>query len=261
MNPTLIIPLTTVFLLALMERAVPLRRARLLRPYFLTDIFYVLTGFGVGGWLAISYISHMTERAAPYLAGFRWTGTGFATSVLIALVLLDLGNYLAHVMLHRYEFLWEFHKAHHSSRHLDWLATFRSHIVEQLFRRFLAPVLLIIGGFPAQTVAVAGGLFLAWGIFNHSNLSLRLPWLSFLFITPALHRMHHVPGSDHRNFGTVLSVWDRLRGSLLTSEADSNAILGVPGEVETYPQSWGAQFIRPFQMLGTEADPELRIPG
>jgi sterol desaturase/sphingolipid hydroxylase (fatty acid hydroxylase superfamily) len=128
-------------------------------------------------------------------------------------------------------------KAHHSSRHLDWLAAFRSHIVEQLFRRILAPVFLIIAGFPPQAVAVAGGLFLAWGIFNHSNLSLRLPWLSSFFITPPLHRLHHVPGSDQRNFGTVFSLWDRLRGTLLTSEADSNAIMGVPGEVETYPQS------------------------
>jgi lathosterol oxidase len=76
----------------------------------------------------------------------------------LALVAIDLGNYLAHILLHRYGALWEFHKVHHSSRTLDWLATFRSHIVEQALRRLIAPALLIIAGFPIKAVVLAGGL-------------------------------------------------------------------------------------------------------
>ena len=60
---------------------------------------------------------------------------------MLALLGLDVGNYFAHYCLHRFDVLWQFHKTHHSSRKLDWLATFRSHIGEQgvvpvLFRCF-----------------------------------------------------------------------------------------------------------------------------
>jgi len=261
MIPSLTIPLAVVALLIILERTIPFVRSEFLRRYFKTDIFYMVTGFGGGGWLAVSYVSTMTDWIAPYLGVLKGSHVGFAASVLIAVVFLDIGNYLAHMLLHRYDVLWEFHKAHHSSRKLDWLATFRSHIVEQLLRRIFAPVLLIIFGLTPEVVAVASGLFIAWGIFNHSNLAIRLPWLEWLFITPALHRAHHVSASADQNLGTVFSLWDRVRGTLVQGEVYPDTVMGIPGEVETYPQSWGPQFIQPFQMIAAEMNRESRIPG
>jgi len=261
MNPSLIIPLSAVVALILMERAIPFVRSEFLRRYFTTDIFYQVTGFGAGGWMAMSYVSNATNLLAPYLVALEAFRPGFTSSVLIAVVFLDFGNYVSHMLLHRYDVLWEFHKAHHSSRRLDWLASFRSHIVEQLFRRILAPVLLILFGFTPGVVAVASGLFIAWGVFNHSNLAIRLPWLEFLFITPALHRVHHVSASADQNLGTVFSVWDRLRGTLVKREVHPDTVMGIPGEVDSYPQSWGPQFIRPFEMIAAEVNRESRIPG
>jgi len=80
------------------------------------------------------------------------------------------GTTVAHWLLHRVDFLWELHKVHHSSPTLDWLATFRSHVIEQALRRLIAPVLLIVAGFSTDAVVLAGSLFYAWAAFNHANL-------------------------------------------------------------------------------------------
>src|SRR5262249_24736250 len=117
-------------------------------------------------------------------------------TVPLALVAIDLGNYAAHFLLHRYEALWEFHKVHHSSHMLDWLATFRSHLLEQVLRRLIAPALLIILGFPLKAMVLAGGLFTAWTMLNHSNLKLNLRFLEPILITPRLHRLHHIPETE-----------------------------------------------------------------
>src|SRR5215216_11928 len=138
---------TTVILLSVLERLPQIRfkPSAFLRRYFMTDIVYLLTGYVAGGSLATLYI----------LAASEWFGSGLGlprlasinlplwAAIPLALVALDLGNYVAHYYLHRSDLLWEFHKIHHSSLTLDWLATFRSHIVEQIFRRLIAPAVLI----------------------------------------------------------------------------------------------------------------------
>ncbi len=90
----------------------------------------------------------------------------------------------AHWLLHRVDALWEFHKVHHSSRTLDWLATFRSHLVEQVVRRLVAPLLLLVAGFPLDVIVAAAAIFTVWATFNHSNLRARLGPLEH----PVTHR-------------------------------------------------------------------------
>jgi len=133
----------TAFLLAAVERFSRLRfrPSPLFRRYFASDMFYLLTGFVAGGSLVVAFVASSSQWL-----GDTWGIPRLASADLplwattpLALVAIDLGNYLAHILLHRYSALWEFHKVHHSSRTLDWLATFRSHIVEQALRRLIAP--------------------------------------------------------------------------------------------------------------------------
>ena len=243
----------TGFLLAVVERfsRFHFRPSPLFRRYFASDVFYLLTGFVAGGSLGIAYVAASSEWIGnwwrlPRLASLNlplWT------ALLLALVAIDLGNYLAHFLLHRYSILWEFHKVHHSSRTLDWLATFRSHIVEQTLRRLIAPVLLIIAGFPIKAAVLAGGLFTAWAMLNHSNLKLNLQFLEPILITPRLHRLHHVPETEDRNFGTLFTFWDRMRGTFVQTELEKTCIFGVAGEIDSYPQNWLAQFIEPVRRI------------
>jgi len=247
---------TVAALCAVLERLGRLRfrASPFFRPYFASDVSYLLTGFVAGGSAAMAYVA----TASGWLEGrlglpsVASTDLPLAVSVVAGLVALDLGNYGAHVLLHRVDALWELHKVHHSSRSLDWLATFRSHILEQAVRRLVAPLLLIATGFPLDAVVLAHGLFLTWAMLNHANLRLDLRFLEPILITPRLHRLHHVPGTTERNLGTVFTFWDRLRGTLVTVEASPACTFGVPGEVTTYPQGWVAQLVEPpRRIIGT----------
>ena len=259
-----------VAVIALLERVRRLRFRPLpvLRPGFASDVVYLLTGYVAGASLALVWVEIgsrlLGNLGVPRLADARVPP---AVCVPFALVALDLGNYAAHWLLHRVDVLWEIHKVHHSSRALDWLATFRSHLLEQALRRLLAPALLIVAGVPLDAVVIAAGLFLAWATLNHSNLGLRsLRFLEPLLVTPRLHRLHHVPRTTERNLGTVFTVWDRLRGTLVVADLEPDVVLGVPGEVASYPQGWLRQLVDPAMRLrrrtgatASEADPTVFI--
>jgi sterol desaturase/sphingolipid hydroxylase (fatty acid hydroxylase superfamily) len=211
----------------------------------MTDIVYMLTGFVAGGSLAILYILAVSEWFGSGLGLPRLASINLPlwASIPLALVALDLGNYVAHYYLHRSDLLWEFHKIHHSSLTLDWLATFRSHIVEQIFRRLIAPAALIIVGFPLNSVLIAGGVFIVWAMLNHSNLRLNLGPLETVLITPSLHRVHHLYKTSEKNLGTIFTFWDRLRGTFVFVETNEKSLFGNGDAV--YPQKWLSQLAEP----------------
>jgi sterol desaturase/sphingolipid hydroxylase (fatty acid hydroxylase superfamily) len=251
MRNTNLILVGTIVALIVLERFPAIRRLplRVLRPFFAADL--ALLGFG---FLSSAFVTGYITAGGQWLGRLglpRLTSTALplGATTLIALVLLDLGNYIAHSTLHRFDTLWEFHKVHHSSRTLDWLATFRFHVVEQILRRLVAPALLIVVGVPLDAVAIAGAALQAWGVLNHSNLALDLRFLEPLLVTPRLHHLHHVPSSSGHNFGTVFSVWDRLLGRLETTEVPAGAKLGPPGEASSYPEGFVNQMVEPFRRL------------
>jgi sterol desaturase/sphingolipid hydroxylase (fatty acid hydroxylase superfamily) len=203
-----------------------------------SDLIYLLTS-GVG-------LSLLAQNLAIRFLAPASTFGDTAALVIASFVLFDLGSYVSHRLLHRFEFLWEVHKVHHSSRHLDWLATFRGHLLEHALRQVFSPVLLIALGIPLSIVAACAAVHGAWSVFVHSNFGARLRFLDPILITPRLHRLHHVATSCEKNFGVGFSIWDRLAGTLTTA-VDIVSPLGVPGELDAYPQTWTAQLIEPFR--------------
>jgi sterol desaturase/sphingolipid hydroxylase (fatty acid hydroxylase superfamily) len=234
-------------LFALLERVPRLRfrQAPLFRRYFGTDVIYLVTGYVAVASMSLSYFrtgSNLFGKTIgfPQLVKLdlpMWV------SVPLALLALDLGQYVAHYLMHRFDVLWEFHKIHHSSPVIDWLATFRSHFAEQVLRRTVGPVLLIVAGFPASAALIAGAIFMAWSEFNHSNLKLNLRFVEPVLITPRLHKLHHVPRTMERNLGTVFTFWDRARGTFITADPSDGAVFGNGDP--SYPQSWMTQLLEP----------------
>jgi sterol desaturase/sphingolipid hydroxylase (fatty acid hydroxylase superfamily) len=231
---------STMAVLIVFERAQSLRFEALpvLRRYAATDVFYLLTS---GIALSLAAQSLAVRFVAP-ASGFAVT-SGLAVA---SFILFDLGAYVSHRFLHRFDILWKVHKVHHSSHHLDWLATFRGHLAEHAIRQLFSPVLLIALGVPLVIVGLTAAVHGAWSAFVHSNFGPRLRFLDPIVITPRLHRVHHVAASCERNFGVVFSIWDRLAGTLSTA-TEGDGILGVPGEVDTYPQTWTVQLWEPFR--------------
>src|SRR5262245_34285840 len=140
---------TAGLILALLVRlhGVCFRRASFFRRFFASDLFYLMSGFVGGTSLTYAFILSGSLVLRSFgLPSLSALDLPWWASVPIALGLLDLGNYAAHFLMHRYDALWEIHKVHHSSRSLDWLATFRSHVLEQVLRRLIAPLVLISAG-------------------------------------------------------------------------------------------------------------------
>jgi sterol desaturase/sphingolipid hydroxylase (fatty acid hydroxylase superfamily) len=173
-------------------------------------------------------------------------------ALAVAVVVFDGVFFAIHRFLHHSDVLWNVHKVHHSSRHLDVWATTRTHAFEQFVRNVPAQLALFAFGFPAAMVATTVLVIAGFGALNHSNLRMPLSRLEWLVITPRLHRVHHVPGSLHNNYATVLTVWDRAVGSLRRADTAPSAVLGVPGEVASYPQRFADAFREPARQIHAE---------
>jgi sterol desaturase/sphingolipid hydroxylase (fatty acid hydroxylase superfamily) len=112
---------------------------------------------------------------------------------------------------------------------------------------------------PLPLVGLTAAVHGAWSAFVHSNFVPRLGFFDPILITPRLHRVHHVATSCERNFGVVFSIWDRVSGTLST-ETEAGGDLGVPEEIETYPQTWTAQLLEPFRCRGQAGRRLLPLP-
>ena len=244
---SLVLVVAALAIIILCERTQRLRfePQPFLRRRFGTDLFYLATGA-----IALSLVMRAGAARAAAAWGTPLPALGALPALAVvplAIVLHDLFAYLAHESMHRSDRLWRLHKVHHSSPTLDWLATFRAHPLEHALRHLVSPVALLLLGFPLYAVAVSSTLYTAWAALNHANLKLDLRFAEGLLITPRLHRLHHVPDSAQRNLGTIFSVWDRLRGTLVRDPAAPLRPLGVPGELASYPQSWLRALIEPLR--------------
>ena len=134
------------------------------------------------------------------------------------LALADFYAYWAHRLLHRPE-LWHSHAWHHSPRYLYFLSGLRAapfHIVVMGLPYVFAFILL---PYPDTTVVVLviGFLHLGNQHLLHSNIKVPYPrLLEFVLVTPRMHFVHHSRNVvfTNSNYGFVLSVWDRIFGTL-----------------------------------------------
>lgn len=137
---------------------------------------------------------------------------------LITFVLLDLGEYVYHLLMHKFKILWQFHLVHHSDKIVDVSTTLREHPIETFIRLSFTLLWVFLSGAIFWTFALRQIIQVFTTVFAHTNY--RLPEkmdsiLGLVFITPNMHQVHHhykQPYTDS-NYGDVLSIWDRLFGT------------------------------------------------
>lgn len=135
---------------------------------------------------------------------------------LLSFALYDLAIYFWHWLSHKNEFLWRFHKVHHSDKSFNVSTGFRFHVFDLLLEIVYKCVFVIVFGVGAYVVLSIEIFQLFFIFFHHANI--RIPneeAVSQVFITPSLHRTHHSTlRSEHdSNYGIVFSLWDRLFGT------------------------------------------------
>jgi len=218
------------------------------RPYLQTDMAWYAIAIGATAasvFVLQPILSSLSVRPIAKVVD----GLPLIAKLLIAVVVFDFVSFVVHRCLHRYNVLWNVHKVHHSSLHLDGFATTRTHMIENMLRFVPGQALLFLAGMPAMVVASAVAIGAVYGVSNHGNIGINLRWLEPVLVTPRLHRRHHVPSTTQSNYGVMLTLWDRLAGTLVRLDTQPDERYGVPGEIDTYPQRFVPAFRRPIESI------------
>lgn len=147
-------------------------------------------------------------------------------ATVVALVLFDLWMYAWHRANHAIPFLWRFHRAHHSDTALDSTSAVRFHPGEGALSVLARLPVAWALGMGIEHLVLYESILFPVVVFHHSNVGLPVRLervLRMLIVTPPIHRVHHSPLriETDSNFGSVLTVWDRLARSL---RAPSHAV-------------------------------------
>lgn len=238
-----------------LEMLFPWRKnQKVFRKDFFLDGFYMFFNFFLFS-AAISGFYQLLESlftswgvSMQSLALFDVREWGVITQLLVFFVILDFVQWLTHVALHRFEFLWRFHQVHHSVEEMGFAAHLRYHWMENIFYKPLKTLgVMLIGGFEPEQAFIVHFAAITIGHLNHANV--RITWgpLKYVFNNSVMHLWHHVydlpEGTKHGiNYGISLSLWDYIFGTASIPHDDAHIRLGYPG-VENMPKGFIGQLL------------------
>ena len=139
----------------------------------------------------------------------------------IAILLFDLvAQYTVHLMLHKVTWMWRLHMIHHSDTKVVATSGTRHHPGDYITRELFSLLTILVTGAPFAYYMLYRIITIPFTYLTHANI-LVPRWLdkplSFIFITPNIHKFHHhyqLPWTDS-NYGNIFSFWDRLFKTLV----------------------------------------------
>lgn len=165
------------------ELIVPWRKKQaLLRKDFWLDFFYMFFNFFLFSLIIYNAASDVVvnlfnDGIKGIFGGFDMQASNpmqhlpYWSILLIGFVVRDFVQWWIHRLLHRSDRLWEFHKVHHSVEEMGFAAHLRYHWMENVVYRTLEYIPLALLGIGLHDFFVIHIFTLAWGHFNHSNIS------------------------------------------------------------------------------------------
>ncbi len=169
---------------------------------------------------------------APHLALLNLSAVPFGFRIAIELVLLDAATYFLHRAYHRVPVLWRLHMVHHSDEDLDVSSASRFHPGEVVLSAVLKVGIVLTLGISALGLIVFETIMLACAQFQHSNVRVSAwaeRWMWRTIVPPEMHRLHHSPQvrDTDSNYGTILTLWDRVLGTLNARSRESSEPFGI----------------------------------
>ena len=182
--------------------------------------------------------------------------------MIVVTVCTDFGFFIMHYIYHRISWLWVFHRVHHSAEVLTPITANRHHPVDYMLEGCSA---FLIGGIGATIFTRFHGIevdkltilnvsaihffYYMTANFRHSHIWLGYgKWGSRIFISPAMHHIHHSTAPEHRNknFGFIFSFWDGLFGTRYIPVRRENVEFGLSDSTAGYTSLIDAM-VRPFK--------------
>jgi sterol desaturase/sphingolipid hydroxylase (fatty acid hydroxylase superfamily) len=159
---------------------------------------------------------------------------------------VDFFSYWLHRFMHEVPSLWKIHAVHHSTEHMDWLASARVHVLEMLANRLLGYLPIFVLGFSPGAV-YAYLVFISFhAIFIHANVRFRFPGLRWVLATPEFHHWHHTSQTEgvDKNYAAFLPVYDVVfRTTYLPEHLPQ--LYSTRGK--KLPEGFVGQFLYPFR--------------
>lgn len=167
------------------------------------------------------------ENGLLHLVSMPW-----ALQVTLGVLLLDFSIYLWHLLNHVVPLLWRFHRVHHSDMNMDVSTANRFHFGEILLSGLVRLAVIHLFGIPLLSYLLFEMLVNLSIQFHHSSIRVNHRFQRFwalLLVPPFLHRIHHSVKIRERdaNYGVILSVWDRLLGTLVTDVDQESIVIGI----------------------------------
>ena len=136
--------------------------------------------------------------------------------VILGLIFLDLiGAWLIHWIEHKVKWMWKFHLIHHTDPSVDVTSGLRHHPGENIFRLMFTSLAVLVTGASLGLVMLYQTISAFFAALTHANIQMP-SWidkpLSWIFVTPHFHKIHHHYVQPHTdsNYGNIFSIWDHL---------------------------------------------------
>ncbi len=243
-----------------LERIFPWRKhQKTFRKQIGQDFFWLVFNGHYAG-LLLAYITGWLVLQLNQLLGILHISTLETVKLLsdspvwvqfiVFLLLKDFIEWVTHILLHRFQWLWEFHKLHHTIEELDWIGNFRFHWMEIVIYKSISYLPLVILGVSGNIILWIAVLSTLIGHLNHSNLNISWGIFRYLINSPRMHCWHHdiiVHGSYGQNFSVVFSMWDWLLGTAFMPEDGHPEKLGFE-KMEEFPEGLARRLIYPLHL-------------
>jgi sterol desaturase/sphingolipid hydroxylase (fatty acid hydroxylase superfamily) len=172
-----------------------------------------------GAWAQQNDIGLMNQVSLPIFL-----------AVVVQLLLRGFISFFVHWLNHKVPLLWRLHRVHHMDREIDVSSTLRGHPLEFPIGALIGVPLALLFGLSPWLLLFYELLDAAIVVFSHSNVALPKTinrWLSYIIVTPNLHRIHHscTRYETDSNFSAVFPVWDVIFGTFRqTSETPQKSM-------------------------------------
>ncbi len=241
------------------ERMLHVRNQSPLRPEWRTDLAYYFVGHILVQFILIAVTASTTTMDA-LIASDRVKAAIQSWPIwlqfILAVFVADVFQAGLHRIYHNVPFLWRFHAVHHSSRHMDWLAGSRIHLIEILLTRSAVLTPLVVLGFSAPAINGYVILVGVQAVLAHANLRINFGWLEYVLVTPRYHHWHHARHADYMdvNYAIHLPLVDMLMGTFKRPPANTWPDEYGVMKLETVPTGIIAQTLMPLRAKKTFDD-------
>ena len=241
-----------------LEMAFPWRKNQsIFRRDFWLDALYMFSNFFIfaivisGVYEALELLFSNFDITTKSLSLINIASWAPWLQLLVFFIVLDFLQWFTHVLLHKYNFLWKFHKVHHSVKEMGFAAHLRYHWMENILYKPLKTFgVMIIGGFEPEQAYIVHFITIAIGHFNHANIKITWGIFKYVINNPVMHLYHHahaIPkGKKGINYGISLSLWDYIFKTNYIPEDSGNIEIGFKDD-DKFPTDFMNQNLYGFK--------------